>query len=118
MTAEKVLEMATIDGARAIGLEHEIGSLEVGKKADVVVIGTNHPAMTPVHHPVSALVYSALGHEVTDVFVDGQPVLRNGQLTRVNEREVMVRSQQAANSLAARAGSDKFKRRPWRSSSF
>jgi len=118
MTAEKVLEMATIDGARAIGLDHLIGSIEVGKKADIAIVGTDHPAMTPVHHPVSSLVYSALGHEVTDVFVDGEPVLRNGKLTKVNEREVLLRSQQAANSLAVRAGSDRFKRRPWRSSSF
>ncbi|MFZ4832580.1 amidohydrolase family protein [Rouxiella sp. Mn2063] len=118
MTAEKVLEMATIDGARAIGLDHLIGSIEVGKKADIAIVGTDHPAMTPVHHPVSSLVYSALGHEVTDVFIDGEPVLRNGKLTRVNEREVLLRSQQAANSLAERAGSDRFKRRPWRASSF
>ena len=76
MTAEKVLEMATIDGARAIGLEHVIGSIEPGKKADLAVISTNHPAMAPVHNPVSAIVYSALGHEVTDVFIDGHPVLR------------------------------------------
>ncbi len=118
MTAEKVLEMATIDGARAIGLDTLIGSIEVGKKADIAVVGTHHPAMTPVHHPVSSLVYSALGHEVTDVFVDGEAVLRQGKLTRVDERKVLQRSQRAANSLAERAGSDLFKRRPWRSSAF
>ncbi len=118
MTAEKVLEMATIDGARAIGLEHLIGSIEVGKKADIVIVGTDHPAMTPVHHPVSSLVYSALGHEVTDVFVDGEPLLREGKFTRINEREVLLRSKLAANSLAERAGSDRFKRRPWRASAF
>lgn len=116
MTAEKVMEMATIDGARAIGLDHLVGSLEVGKKADVIVIGTDHPAMTPIHHPVSALVYSALGHEVTDVFIDGEYVMREGRLTRVNQREVLRRSREAAASLAARTGNDKP--RAWRSSSF
>ncbi|KAB8312343.1 amidohydrolase [Erwinia endophytica] len=116
MTAEKVMEMATIDGARATGLDHLVGSLEVGKKADVIVIGTDHPAMTPVHHPVSALVYSALGHEVTDVFIDGQAVMRNGILTRVNQREVLQRSARAAASLATRTGNDKPRR--WRSSAF
>ncbi|WP_158780894.1 amidohydrolase family protein [Pantoea sp. BAV 3049] len=116
MTAEKVMEMATIDGARAIGLDHLVGSLEVGKKADVIVIGTDHPAMTPVHHPVSALVYSALGHEVTDVFIDGQPVMRDGTLTRVNQREVLQRSARAATSLAARTGNNKPRR--WRSAAF
>ncbi len=118
MTAEKVLEMATIDGARAIGLEHLIGSIEVGKKADIVVVGTDHPAMTPVHHPVSSLVYSALGHEVTDVFVDGKPLLRDGKFTAINEHAVLLRSKRAANSLAERAGSDRFKRRRWRASAF
>jgi 5-methylthioadenosine/S-adenosylhomocysteine deaminase len=116
ITAEKAIEMATIDGARAIGLDHLVGSLEVGKKADVIVIGTDHPAMTPIHHPVSALVYSALGHEVTDVFIDGEIVMRNGTLTRVNQRDVLRRSRQAAASLAARTGNDKPRR--WRSSSF
>ncbi|MDW8845344.1 amidohydrolase [Erwinia sp. MMLR14_017] len=116
MTAEKVMEMATIDGARAIGLDHLVGSLEVGKKADVIVIGTDHPAMTPIHHPVSALVYSALGHEVTDVFIDGEPVMRNGTLTRVDQREVLLRSRLAASSLAVRTGNDKP--RPWRSATF
>lgn len=116
MTAEKVLEMATIDGARAIGLDHLVGSLEPGKRADVVVVSTDHPAMTPVHHPVSSLVYSALGHEVSDVFIDGEPVLRQGQLTRVSEKAVLARSQQAARSLAARTGNDRP--RPWRSVAF
>ena len=50
VTAEKALEMATIDGARAIGLGHEIGSIEVGKKADIAVVGTDHPAMAPMHN--------------------------------------------------------------------
>lgn len=116
ITAEKVLEMATIDGARAIGLDHLVGSLEVGKKADVIVIGTDHPAMTPIHHPVSALVYSALGHEVTDVFIEGEAVMRAGNLTRVNQRDVLLRSRLAAASLAARTGNDRP--RPWRSAAF
>ena len=68
MTAEKALEMATIDGARAVGLEQEIGSIEVGKRADIVVIDHENAFMTPIHNPVSALVYSALGHEVRDPF--------------------------------------------------
>ncbi|MBA0038581.1 amidohydrolase [Pantoea sp. BIGb0393] len=116
MTAEKVLEMATIDGARAIGLDHLVGSLEVGKRADVVIVDTSHPAMTPIHHPVSSLVYSALGHEVSDVFVDGAYLLRAGEFTQLNQREVMARSQHAAHSLAVRTGNDKA--RGWRSAAF
>ncbi|WP_215844784.1 amidohydrolase family protein [Candidatus Pantoea bituminis] len=116
MTAEKVLEMATIDGARAIGLDHLVGSLEPGKRADVVIVDTRHPAMTPIHHPVSSLVYSALGHEVSDVFVDGKWLLRDGEFTHLDQREVMARSQRAAHSLAVRTGNNK--QRQWRSSAF
>lgn len=116
MTAEKVLEMATIDGARAIGLDHLVGSLEVGKRADVVIVDTSHPAMTPIHHPVSSLVYSALGHEVSDVFVDGVCLLRAGEFTRLNQRAIMAQSQRVAHSLAVRTGNDRA--RQWRSSAF
>ena len=115
ITAEKVLEMATIDGARAIGLEKEIGSIEVGKKADLVVLDYENAFMTPIHHPVSAIVYSALGNEVTTVMIDGRFVMRDGVVTGVNEAEVRQRAQRHADDLARRAGSDKFKKRPWRS---
>jgi 5-methylthioadenosine/S-adenosylhomocysteine deaminase len=115
MTAEKVLELATIDGARAVGLEKEIGSLEVGKKADIVVLDFNNAFMTPIHHPVSAIVYSALGNEVTTVMIDGRFVMRDGVVTAVNEGEVRKKAQAHADALAARSGSDKFKKRPWRS---
>jgi len=86
MTAEKVLEMATIDGAHAVGLGHEIGSVEVGKKADLIVIDCDNPFMTPIHNPVSAIVYSALGNEVSSVVVDGSFVMRNGVVETIDER--------------------------------
>ena len=115
ITAEKVMEMATIDGARAVGLEKEIGSIEEGKKADIIVVDYGNPWMTPIHHPVSAIVYSALGHEVSNVMIDGQFVLRNGVVTAVNEQAVRHRAQKSADDLTKRAGTDKFKRRPWKS---
>src|SRR6202453_4288163 len=115
MTAEKVLEMATIDGARAVGLEAEIGSIEVGKKADIVVLDYNNPFMTPIHHPVSTIVYSALGHEVTTVMIDGHFVMRDGIVATVDETAVRRQAQAHADDLARRAGSDRFKKRPWRS---
>ena len=77
MTAEKCLEMATIDGARAVGLEGSIGSIEVGKKADIAVVDCTDPFLWPIHNPVSALVYSALGHEVKTVLVDGRVVMED-----------------------------------------
>ena len=118
MTADKVLEMATIDGARACGLEAVTGSIEIGKKADIVVVGTDHPAMAPVHDPVSALVYSALGHEVTDVFIDGRPVMRGGRIASVDQRAVLARSREAARALTTRAGTGRKGPRPWRSTAF
>jgi 5-methylthioadenosine/S-adenosylhomocysteine deaminase len=115
MTAEKVLEMATIDGARAVGLEAEIGSIEPGKKADIVVLDFNNAFMTPIHHPVSAIVYSALGNEVSTVMIDGRLVMKDGVVTSVNESAVRQTAQRHADDLARRSGSDRFKKRPWRS---
>jgi 5-methylthioadenosine/S-adenosylhomocysteine deaminase len=115
MTAEKVMEMATIDGARAVGLEREIGSIESGKKADLIVIDYENAFMTPIHHPVSAIVYSALGHEVASVMIDGRFVMRDRAMTIVDEAAVRNRAQTAADDLARRSGSDRFKKRPWSS---
>jgi 5-methylthioadenosine/S-adenosylhomocysteine deaminase len=115
ITAEKVMEMATIDGARAVGLEAEIGSIEIGKKADLIVIDYDNAFMTPIHHPVSAIVYSALGNEVSSVMIDGRFVMRDGVVTAVNEMAARRQAQISADALARRAGSDKFKKRPWRS---
>ncbi len=115
MTAEKVLEMATIDGARAIGLDLEIGSIEVGKKADLVVLNFDNFCARPMHSPLSTLVYSALGNEPETVIIDGQIVLKDRQMQTVSEAEVLKQSQKAADELAARAGTARFKQRPWRS---
>jgi 5-methylthioadenosine/S-adenosylhomocysteine deaminase len=115
MTAEKALEMATIDGARAVGLEAQIGSIEVGKKADLIVVDYQNAFMTPIHNPVSAIVYSALGHEVSTVIIDGRFVMRDGILNGVNEAAVRRQAQTRADDLARRAGVERFKKRPWRS---
>jgi 5-methylthioadenosine/S-adenosylhomocysteine deaminase len=115
ITAEKVLEMATIDGARAIGLQDELGSIEPGKKADLVVLRFDNTFATPLHNPVSALVYSALGNEPELVIIDGQIVMRERTMQPVSESRVMQLAQEAADGLAERAGTVRFKRRPWRS---
>ena len=115
MTAEKALEMATIDGATAIGMADEIGSLELGKRADIVVADLSGFCVAPVHQPVSALVYSARGDEVDRVYVDGTLVVRAGAPTLVNPADVRRRSTAAARALIARAGTAALARRPWRS---
>src|SRR6266851_3829297 len=102
--AETVLEMATINGARALGLEHEIGSLEAGKKADLVVIDLNRLHTAPSMNPVSTLVYAATGGEVDMVVVDGQTVVEQGQLLTMDEDEVMEQARHHASALYQRAG--------------
>lgn len=115
MTAEKALEMATIDGARALGLQESIGSLEVGKRADLVVLDMSNLCVTPVHAAVSSLVYSQRGDEVDRVYVDGRLVVDGGVLATVDQEEVRSRSSAAAAGLAARAGTDRLADREWRS---
>ena len=102
--AETVLEMATINGARALGLEQEIGSLEVGKKADLVIIDLNRLHTTPSPNPISSLVYAATGAEVDTVVVDGHIVVEHGQLLTMDENEVMEQAHQHAGALYRRAG--------------
>jgi len=114
ITAEKVLEMATIDGARALGLEQEIGSLEVGKRADLVIVDFSTPATTPNHHPVSTLVYSALGSEVETVVVDGRVVVQDRCLRTADEAEILAEATARARHLAARAGIRPLADRGWR----
>ncbi|WP_448624448.1 amidohydrolase family protein [Geodermatophilus sp. URMC 64] len=115
MTAEKALEMATIDGARALGLHESIGSLEVGKRADVVVLDMSNLCLTPVHAAVSSLVYSQRGDEVDRVYVDGRLAVDGGVLVTVDEAEIRSLSSTAAAGLAARAGTDRLAVRGWRS---
>lgn len=102
--AETVLEMATINGARALGLEHEIGSLEVGKKADMAVIDLHRLHTTPSFNHVSTLVYAATGGEVDMVVVDGRIVVEQGQLLTMDEEEVMEQANHHASALYKRAG--------------
>jgi cytosine/adenosine deaminase-related metal-dependent hydrolase len=118
MTAEKVLEMATIDGARALGLEQEIGSLEVGKKADVILIDLQHPHLYPQHSLPSVLVYQANGSEVDTVIVDGKVLLDAGRLTHPNLADDVTfcaAVQEASSRIAVAAGLADFPTRPWRS---
>jgi 5-methylthioadenosine/S-adenosylhomocysteine deaminase len=79
-----VLEFATIEGARACGLEHKTGSLTPGKEADVVLIRTVRPNLTPVNHPVGNVVLAANTSNVDSVFVAGRQIKRDGKLVNVD----------------------------------
>ncbi len=102
--AETVLEMATINGARSLGLEHEIGSLEVGKKADLVVIDLDRLHTTPSPNPISTLVYAATGGEVDTVVVDGKMVVQGGRLLSMDESEIKQQARRQAVQVYKRAG--------------
>lgn len=82
--AREVLAMATLEGARAIGMQQQIGSLEPGKRADVVMVETDSVNMCPVYDAYSALVYSANPSNVQTVFVGGEPIVRDRKLTRMD----------------------------------
>ncbi len=103
LPAMEALALATIDGARALGLDAEVGSLEVGKRADVIVVRRDALAMTPLADPVSSLVYAATPADVSDVFVEGEAVVRDGKLTIGDEAEIVARAREEAQKLRGRA---------------
>jgi 5-methylthioadenosine/S-adenosylhomocysteine deaminase len=104
LPATQVLRMATIDGARALGLADEIGSLEPGKRADVIVVALNKLHATPETDVVSSLVYSAQGSDVRTAVIDGRIVMRDGELTTLKEADVISEANREAASLKQRVG--------------
>jgi len=101
LTAEDALAMATINGARAVGLGDEIGSLEPGKIADMICIDMHEPATQPVHHPISQLVYSTSRDQVADVWVGGEQLLEDRRLINIDQAEILERAAAWQKRLAA-----------------
>ena len=101
--ATEVLRMATINGAKALGMENEIGSLEVGKRADLILLDTSKPHYFPRHNPVSSLAYSAQAADVKTVMVNGQVLLENYQLKTIDVEETMREAERMAFDLVRRA---------------
>jgi 5-methylthioadenosine/S-adenosylhomocysteine deaminase len=99
MPAERVLEMATIDGAKALSWENEIGSIETGKKADLVVVNFTKPHLCPLYNETSHLVYAAKGADVETVIINGKIVMENRKLTTLNIRKVMEMAEKAKRNL-------------------
>jgi cytosine/adenosine deaminase-related metal-dependent hydrolase len=104
--AESVLEMATINGAKALGLDDKIGSLNIGKKADFVAIDMRKIHLQPWFNPVSAVVYTATGRDVELVVVDGKVVVNNGELVTMDEQEIVREAQKRSKEVVKRAGLD------------
>ncbi|MBV31194.1 MAG: hypothetical protein CMP46_01595 [Rickettsiales bacterium] len=104
LSARDAFKMATIEGARALCVDKEIGSLEMGKKADFVVLNGNSPVLANVHDPFQALVYCAGTREVKEVWISGEIVLKDGEVINVSSEEVVERSRPLAIKLVKSAG--------------
>ena len=102
--AETALEMATIKGAEALGLGDDIGSIEPGKKADLVLFDTKRPEWRTIFNPVNNLVYNADGRSVHTVIVDGKVVVENHEPLFVDQWELIQRAQKLGEGLLARTG--------------
>jgi 5-methylthioadenosine/S-adenosylhomocysteine deaminase len=97
------LKMATLNGARALGIDEQVGSLEAGKLADLIAIDLAHPNTQPVYDPVSTLAYSAQASQVTHVWVHGQLLVANGALTRMDRQQLLAAADRWGEQIAGGA---------------
>jgi 5-methylthioadenosine/S-adenosylhomocysteine deaminase len=100
ISASVAIEMATIEGARALGLEQEIGSLEPGKRADLLVVSMASARQTPMYDPLSHLVYVTRGDDVRTTIVNGRVVMRNREVLTLNRGEVLAEARAFAARVA------------------
>lgn len=106
VTVEQAVEIATLGGATAMRWDDQLGSIEVGKEADVVIFDTNDFDWTPLHNPLTNLVYSATGHSVDTVVVGGEILVRNKQLTKLDGEELRARAAEVDRRVLRRIGAD------------
>lgn len=114
LPAWKVLRIATIEGARCLGLDREVGSLEEGKKADLIILNLKVPHMipvisTPVRNVAPNIVYSARGDEVETVIVDGRVVMDDRRVLTMDEERIIEEAQKAAEEVTSRATEDYYR---------
>lgn len=91
----KILEMMTIEAAGVLGLENEIGSLEKGKKADIILMDVNKPHLTPMINPIGSIIHYGFGSDVSTSIIDGRIVMENGVIKNIDEEEILKRAQEA-----------------------
>lgn len=101
MSARKVLELATIGGARVLGLADKIGTLEEGKRADVIIVDLQQPKVQPVYAVESAIVYAASGSSVVTTICDGKILMRNRNVLTVNESETLAKAKEYRDRVLA-----------------
>jgi len=99
MNALTVLRMATIDGAKALGMDQDIGSLETGKKADIIIININKPHLTPMYNPYSHIVYAARGDDVTHVVVNGKLMMNDRKILTVDLVDIMAKARKKSKEI-------------------
>jgi len=103
-TAAEALEMATINGARAIMADDQVGSLQVGKRADIILVDTRKPHLTPVHDPVSAVVWAANGADVDTVLVDGRILMQGRRVMTLDEGQILREAEARKDHILRQAG--------------
>lgn len=104
MPPERVLEMATVKGARCALSERELGSIEVGKRADLVLFDTRRPEWQPLYNPVANLVYSATGKSVESVIVDGEVVMEGARVLTLDEPAIIEAARRRAPGILNKTG--------------
>jgi 5-methylthioadenosine/S-adenosylhomocysteine deaminase len=106
LDAATMIRMASINGAQALDMETQIGILEPGKAADLIVVNLQRPHLTPLYDPISHLVYCARGSDVRDAIVNGRPVVRDGRVTTINEADLREEVLELASRIARDLGRD------------
>jgi cytosine/adenosine deaminase-related metal-dependent hydrolase len=104
MNAEVALEMATINGATALGLEKEIGSIENGKKADLILVKLKAPHLVPTFNPISNLIYAAEGSDVETVLIDGKVIMQDRTVKTLDESRILQQAHERGQKLLERTG--------------
>lgn len=101
LNAKQIVEMATITGARALGLDREIGSLEPGKRADMIIISLDEPRATPMYNVYSQLVYALKGSDVRDVMVNGRQIVKDRRVLTLNQAAIVAKAKEYKQRVLA-----------------
>ncbi len=104
VSARTALEMATIGGARVIGREKQLGSLETGKLADLIVVRMDQPRQTPMYEPISHIVYTTRGDDVVTTVVNGRVLMRDGKVLSLNEPQVLAAARKTSDAVRSAVG--------------
>jgi 5-methylthioadenosine/S-adenosylhomocysteine deaminase len=100
LNSEKVVTMATLGGARVLGMADRIGSITPGKRADIILVDMNKPHLTPLYNPFSHLVYAASGADVVTSIIDGRVVMKDRHLLTIDLNEVMSEVRKIGATIA------------------